>query len=905
MRAPLRIFRSLFFALAGFTIISLLCLRAVAQESAPAINKTTIDQLDKELNESKSASSEARQRISLNRIIRNAEELVAAHSNDTSRFLALEFLFRARQRLISLDKDPEIRKALLETCNELVKAPDDMALLRLDADLLLTQVEQAKQGADAETRAKALRPLVQRYIETPAARKVIRMAIQMALELGDNQLITDMKEMTEQRFADDLEMIAFLRDKLGGHTINAPFAGNFETSDGKIVRYPMEGLGRLTMLLFWSKDDGMEFLKGLATSYLKKENETLRNGRLEIVSINVDDLPDAGESILRGLGVPWRALRLPGGRKNPHYNAYARVDPRLVTMSPTGNCALLMSGSNREKTTEAGKIDFDRTFSSALARSWTNPEYMMQIRSILSGDFLVFDPEGPLDPTLPPELKASAEGGKVTPLSPAATDVPVEVLRAIQASFVAPPMRYRQSHVEARASYGKVVELCRKAIADYPGAGNLWIVRNRLIVALMGLWKNEADIGKFEEAVAESKKIMEAAPPAGCDLIARFCLAREALRVPESKTGEVIARFLMDNGGDKANGTVLSMAALLSIDGADRPGFERYRTAILKNHTEHPMMWVFNAFLLDRYQNYWFYQVPFESGRSFGYRVDYFLGRGISEEANRMVHAELKDAEGKSLRIPEDLDSPWTVIVFSQPPPWSTKPNDGLPPHPNLWVKSFVGLTASRANKDTKVVLALLGGDAESARAAEVALADPNAPKPLNGTAQRPEYRVVTVPGGISDPLVHRVGILMENVEPNAVLLDKSGRITLFKSGMIDIHRNGIFHCITLEDEKSVIAALKQGDLEGAKKLIFTHAPPFDPNAVDAQGRPLRPPSYQTPHLRARAQVYMATKEWDKALADIQEVVERQLNTDGVMSLRTPELDACEALRDEIKEKMK
>jgi hypothetical protein len=49
----------------------------------------------------------------------------------------------------------------------------------------------------------------------------------------------------------------------------------------------------------------------------------------------------------------------------------------------------------------------------------------------------------------------------------------------------------------------------------------------------------------------------------------------------------------------------------------------------------------------------------------------------------------------------------------------------------------------------------------------------------------------------------------------------------------------------------------------------------------------------------------MAAKEWDKALADIQVVIDGELNINGGMSLRTPELDACEAIRDEIKEKMK
>ncbi len=44
----------------------------------------------------------------------------------------------------------------------------------------------------------------------------------------------------------------------------------------------------------------------------------------------------------------------------------------------------------------------------------------------------------------------------------------------------------------------------------------------------------------------------------------------------------------------------------------------------------------------------------------------------------------------------------------------------------------------------------------------------------------------------------------------------------------------------------------------------------------------------------------MALEEWNKALADAEEVVERQLSNDGGLSLRTSELDESEALRDEI-----
>ena len=882
--------RSLAWGVLCLVLAGLLAPKLIAQDAAAAISKETIAELDKGLNEARSGSSEARQRLAMRRVISSAEDMVAAHANDTSRFLALEFLFRAYQKLIPLDKDAENRKALLDICHELVKAPDELAELRLEADLLLSQADLAKQGANAEVRAKALRPLVDRYVNTPVAAKVLRMSMLMALELGDSRLVTDLQEMIEKRFASDLEMIAFQRDKLGGQVLGAPFSGTFKRSDGKMVRLPMDTLGRSTMLLFWSKENGGEdLLRGVAAAALEKKDDL--NGRLELISFNLDDLPDAGESFIRGLGVNWQALSLPGGKKNPIYNAFVREDPRILTVNPTGYTALIMAGSGRNNKPQAdGKPDYTQMFQSALARPWTEPRYVVQIDSLMIGDFLVCDPEDRLNPTLPPELKASAIGENPQPLTRVATSVPEETLQAIQNCFVAPPLRYRLSYSEARASYTKAVELCRKAIKDHAAAPDLWIVRNRLIIALMGLWKTEADLGKREEAVTEAKTALAAGYPPGCDVVARFCIAREALRDLAVDPRTVISQFVAENGGERAPGVVLSVAALLSLDVADRKSFEDYRKIILKSHTESPMMWTFSSFLLDRYHSYWLFQVPFSAGWSYGRREDYFLAKGDAEEAHRILHTELSTDQGKPLRIPEDLDSQWTAIVFAKAAPWSSKRDDGLPATPKRTLKSISDFAAARPAGDVKVILAMLGGDIESTRAE---LADPK---------NKVDCPIVTVPGGIDSSLMKRLGILSEDTQLNSVLVNRDGRIAVMLSGLD--HREGvILNVIMREDEKAIAAALERGDIQVAKDRILALAPPFDPNAVDAKGRKLpKPPAHSLSHLRARAQVYMALKDYDKALADAEEVVQRQLGTDGGMSLRTAELGESEALRDTIRE---
>ena len=876
------------FSLGAFCLVAFgnFATEAKAQD---AISKETIAELDKALVAAGEGSSDARRRLAVKRVIRDAEKLTETHAESPSRFLVLEFSFRAYQQLIALDDDSENRKALLETARELAKAPDELAGLRLEADLLLSQAGLAKEGANAEARAEALRPFVARYIDTPEGAKVLRLAMVMALELGDSRLVTDLQEMIEERFAADLDMISFQRDKLGGQVLGAPFTGTFKNSQGKAIRYPMDALGRSTLFIFWSNQEGgAEIVKGIAAAYLEQKEELA--GRLEIVSFNLDELPDAGESFVRDLGVEWQVLHLPGGRKNPIYEPYVRSDPKLLTLSPTGYTALIMSGTTRQKANEDGEPDYGRMFGSMLARQWTDTRYVTQLASLFAGDFLVFDPKGGMDPTLPPELKA--QPGTPKALARTAASVPEDTLRAIQESFIAPPLRYRATHAEIRASYTKAVELSRKAIAAHPSAPDLWIVRNRLIVALLGLWKSDSDLTQLYQAVAEAKTALAAGFPPGCDVIARFCVSREALRQPEAEARTIIDAMVADSGGDSASGPALAAAALLSLEVADRKRFEDYRDIITQDHTENPMMWTFSSFLLDRYHRYWMFQVPFTAGWSFGRRENYFMSIGDAEESQRKLQTELLTADGKPLRIPEDLGSAYTVIQFTQPAPWSKMRDDGLPASPERAIKPVLDFAATRPDGDVKVMLATFSGDPALAQAE------------LLESRSKLDCPVVSVPGGLANPIIHRLGILSEDTKTNSVLLDKHGRVLTAISGLTsNKDSRTMINVIARLDEQAVDAALEKGEIEKAKQFIMALAPPFDPEAVDEKGRKIaKKPDYNLAHLRARARVFIALKDWDKALADAEEVVARQIGTDGGMSLRTDELDEAEALRDRIRE---
>ncbi|QTN33655.1 hypothetical protein HZ994_15500 [Akkermansiaceae bacterium] len=209
-------------------------------------------------------------------------------------------------------------------------------------------------------------------------------------------------------------------------------------------------------------------------------------------------------------------------------------------------------------------------------------------------------------------------------------------------------------------------------------------------------------------------------------------------------------------------------------------------------------------------------------------------------------------------------------------------------------MKSLVDFAATRPNGDVKVLLASFGGDPAVIRAE------------LLASRSKLDCSVLSVPGGLGNPLVHRLGILSEDTDSNSVLLDKDGRILSAVSGLVrSKNGNPLGNVVTCQDERLVGAALERGDIEKAKAYIMALAPHFDPDAVDDKGRKLKAPTYDLPHLRARARVYLALGELDLALADAQEAVQRQLGTDGGMSLRTDELDETEALRDTILGKLK
>lgn len=877
--APMKRFSRIIHPLIILLITSLCSLPVVGQD----IPSDKITALDTQLTEAGKSASSARKKLATRRVIREAEALLEKNPSAPNRFEVLDLLFRCQQTVVSLDNSEANRKVLLEICEKLAAAPNKYAEIRLDADILLTQAKSARTGADSHARSNALRPLVERYQDTEVEAKVIRIAMIMALEFGNTKLLNDLREVVAERFPGDMELINFQREKLAGQVFGAPFIGNFQQADGQEVQFPMDFLGTTTMLYCWSKEkDGLEDLKELAAAWKKTKVEMKAAGRFQIVSMNMDDLPDAGESILREMELDWPALNMPQGQENPVYQTYIkRETPTIVIVSPSGYVALYQSGGRSDR-------PYERRLQSMMASTWAKPGYSSQLQSIFSGEFLIMQPDVDFNPAAPPEYKAlvSRNAAAQDKLTRTAESVPEDQLRAIQACFINPPPRYDTPHDQVIANYEKADSLCRAAISAHPEAPDLWIVRNRRICALMGLWKTRGDQQAFSAAVEEAKLMVEGKYPTGTDVVARLCLARQALRASDADSKKIIKNFVKSAGGEQASAPSLIAASLLALDTGDRLLHDTYRKSYLDKYANDPTMWTATAFLLDRYHRYWMYHPPFTAGWTYGRRQGYFLAKGTQEEAQRTFKTELKTLDGEAVKIPEASDGKWTVISFVP-----TATGYG-------YLQRYAAFVEDRPFKDVNLITAVLDDDVDAARKL---IEEKN--ELLKKRRKQPDtIPTLLTPGGMNNPLTRQLGILEAEAKPNILILRPDGSIAVALSGLTMGAQKGsvIQSVIEYHDEKMVDVALAKGDLKEAKRLAFAHAPLEEPAPEGKKKK--KPLKISVPHLRSRAKVYFAMGELKPAYEDAEKAYLAVNSTAGHISMRTDELEETEALRDSIAE---
>lgn len=799
----------------------------MAQQPSSSIPEPGIAALQEELDQGVRGATSVDVRRACKSVVRGAQSLLEKAPEAESRYRVLSIMFEGQKRLLSLEPSEENRNAIFDTCRRLLDAPDEYAEARLEADMLLMDKELSEKNALVDERVKALEKMIAKYRGTPAEWKSLTVGSFVATKLLALDLDDQIRCTMLERFAGDHKVTEYRRNsKITGQT-DAVFSGRYEAADGRSIVFPNDRWGHNYLVCFWSQetpkiDDYLLEVKGEQDKY---------QGRLEVYSFNVDELPDAGEKQLRKLGLDWMALRLPGGRKSLVYRAYAQRDPEAIFVNAQGHVLLVSYPEKTSFTAEdrARQGELGGRNLSDIAKAVDDERYLAQLQYLFIGDYLVED-------------------------SVKINDIPEDELRGIQECFTPPPFRYRLGRDESLANYQKAEKICASAIKKYPNAPDLWMVRNRRIIALIGMWNLALEPKHLQAAVEEAKAALATNPPTGADIVPRFCLAKEALRSGESDPEAILSKFIVDSGGNTA--AAFATAAELALEANARTMQEKYRKQLLGTGDEDPALWPVCAFLRDKhhcYRNFWASPGGYSFGREQKYKFrDMVSGLGDPMDTGRRLKVEFEKLDGGKFRIPEDASGKMLGIIFAEP-------SAAAPDQSNMMelAKGFAEIYAER------------GVDAVMAFISE----DTNTVKSLVTNAGT-NFHAALLPGGLKNPLVQQLGILSADRIPNPLLLRPDGTIAWAISGLEYCafgerpeYAIGLAIGSNIEKIRSDAAfdALEKGDFTKALQL-FKEFTPWH----------AKEDWWLADRLHGRALAYMGLREWKTALTEIDAAINQR-----------------------------
>jgi len=795
------------------------------------IGERAISELREALSRVEEARSTVDTRRACKRVIRKGLSLVKECPEAPNRFAVLGVVLEGQQKLLEVDDSERNRKAMFDTCRALAQAPDEQAEARLPADILLTQVAMGR-GESPEEMAEPIAELVSRYEGTPAEAECLMVATMMARSGGSAELLKTFRATLTERFPEVPRVKAFLRERFGTTDRMFIFRGDFTRADGTVLRLPVDRLGRPFLACFWSEtvdylDERLLKIRAVQERY---------PDRFDVLSFNLDELQDSGQGTLRRLGLDWTPMKLPGGVESDAYLEYAYFGATPFSFVAVNEMGYVKGKSNRSSMPSAEQ-DVASVLSSREI-GIRDPSYFALMRSLLVGDFLVNDGT---------DIAAKTDG----------PSVPEGELRAIRACFPPAPARCRLKRADALANYRKADELCRSAIESHPGASDLYLARNRRIVALMGMWKLTGDAGHLERAVKEAKTAHAEDAPAAARVVPNFCIARHAIRegagsvMEQAENAEAaVAAFIEACGGERAPGAAHAAAVVLALDAGHRNLYLNQRDIIMARFDEDRRTWPVAWFFLGRASA----AELFDADGIYG--VSTRSAWNIRNVPFRMFRAEFTTLSGKEVAFPADTEDKHNIVVFVDP---TVEGEMG-----KLQQEYLAGLhhaVGDHRHKEMKLVLVFLSGD----RALAESIVKRN----------RWNCEAALLEGGVDDPAAVRLGAFAPDRLPKTYVVAPEGRIEGTHDGLLVVRDYyGKLNARrersrTLEILQSVKRIIREYDARLGKEAMARedYEEAAKRLAVSFPGRPVGRNRY----VRECVQANMALKNWEVALTSSNE----------------------------------